>query len=285
MDRLHTCWRPPSPSRPLEEVFLQTISSSYTHQPSTSRSIWCSRTRNSDTIPFMTFSPRRHGYVYLGLFERVLLLLTDWRRNQGSLASIPAAVPGLTERLNTPHSQLEGNSDGTWMGKKLRIGNVYVLLIGLRGSHQIGWKKAEYEEVDEIVRHWRTNIISLPCVFGIVLNVKKTRVLSIREMLEIRISASTTENYLDGRDFTQKTIRHATKCVEKYCELANKKTEQLYTVSTLCLSWKQSDNCPMYVLESSWHACTWHALVDQTLWSVNKLARAITKWTRNGTDG
>ena len=28
---------------------------------------------------------------------------------------------------------------------------------------------------------------------------------------------------------------HAQKCVERKCELANKKTEQLYTVSSLCL--------------------------------------------------
>ena len=28
---------------------------------------------------------------------------------------------------------------------------------------------------------------------------------------------------------------HARKCVERYCELANKKVEQLYRVSSLCL--------------------------------------------------
>ena len=28
---------------------------------------------------------------------------------------------------------------------------------------------------------------------------------------------------------------HAQKCVERYCELASKKTEQLYKVSSLCL--------------------------------------------------
>ena len=28
---------------------------------------------------------------------------------------------------------------------------------------------------------------------------------------------------------------HAQKCVERYCELANKKTEQLYKVSSPCL--------------------------------------------------
>ena len=35
----------------------------------------------------------------------VLLFLTDWRRNQGSPASIPAAVAGLAEWPNSPRSQ------------------------------------------------------------------------------------------------------------------------------------------------------------------------------------
>ena len=33
---------------------------------------------------------------------------------------------------------------------------------------------------------------------------------------------------------------HAPKCVERYCELANKKTEQLYKVSRPCLDDHQS---------------------------------------------
>ena len=37
----------------------------------------------------------------------------------------------------------------------------------------------------------------------------------------------------------------------------------------------------MYVPNSSLKACIWHGLVDLTfLWSVNKLARSVTKWTR-----
>ena len=50
------------------------------------------------------------------------------------------------------------------------------------------------------------------------------------------------KNYPDGNSFTQKTVAwsfdkagHAQKCVEWYCELANKKVEQLYKVSSPCL--------------------------------------------------
>ena len=80
-----------------------------------------------------------------------------------------------------------------------------------------------------------------------------------------------------------------TKCVERYCELANKKTEQLYTVSTPCLddhNFKKeeletvgelSDVCSQVVLK-----CLYLARVGRLdiLWSVNKLARSVTKWTR-----
>ena len=61
-------------------------------------------------------------------------------------------------------------------------------------------------------------------------------------MFESRISASATEKLL-GREKPHAKIvawsydmeGHAKKCVERYCELGNKKTEQLYNVSTPCL--------------------------------------------------
>ena len=82
---------------------------------------------------------------------------------------------------------------------------------------------------------------------------------------------------------------HAKKCVERCCELASKTTEQLYTVSTLCLddhNFKKeeletvgelSDVCSQKVLK-----CLYLARIGRLgiLWSVNKLARAVTKWTR-----
>ena len=77
------------------------------------------------------------------------------------------------------------------------------------------------------------------------MNVHRTKTLSINveKMFEPRISAPATEkNYQSERNLTQKLSRGSvasgdvrTKCVERYCELANKKTKQLYTVSTLCL--------------------------------------------------
>ena len=82
---------------------------------------------------------------------------------------------------------------------------------------------------------------------------------------------------------------HAKKCVEPYCELANKTTQQLHKVSTPCIDdhhFKEeetksvaefSNTCSQIVLK-----CLYLARIGRPdiLWSVNKLARSITKWTK-----
>ena len=82
---------------------------------------------------------------------------------------------------------------------------------------------------------------------------------------------------------------HAKKCVERYCELANKTTQQLYKVSTPCIDdhhikeeetksvGELSNTCSQIVLK-----CLYLARIGRPdiLWSVNKLARSITKSTK-----
>ena len=82
---------------------------------------------------------------------------------------------------------------------------------------------------------------------------------------------------------------HAKNCVERYCELANRTTQQLYKVCTPCIDdhhFKEeelksvgelSKVCSQIVLE-----CLYLARVGRPdiPWSVNKLARSITKWTK-----
>ena len=80
------------------------------------------------------------------------------------------------------------------------------------------------------------------------------------------------------------------KCVERYCELANKATQQLYKVATPCMDDHQfiaEEN------ESVGDLSTFSSQIDlkclylarigriDILWSVNKLARASTKWTKS----
>ena len=82
---------------------------------------------------------------------------------------------------------------------------------------------------------------------------------------------------------------HAKKCLERYCELANKTTQQLHKVATPCIDdhqFKEEEKgsveelckvCSQIVLK-----CLYLARVGRLdiLWSVNKLARAVTKWTK-----
>ena len=82
---------------------------------------------------------------------------------------------------------------------------------------------------------------------------------------------------------------HAKKCVERYCELANRTTQQLYKVSIPYIDdhhFKEeelkslgelSKLCSQIVLK-----CSYLARIGRPdiLWLVNKLARSITKWTK-----
>ena len=82
---------------------------------------------------------------------------------------------------------------------------------------------------------------------------------------------------------------HAKKCVEGYCDPANRTTQQLYKVATPCIDDHQfkeekwefvgdlSTVCSQIVLKWLYFARIGRPDIS---WSVNKLARAITKWTR-----
>ena len=112
-------------------------------------------------------------------------------------------------------------------------------------------------------------------------------------MFESRISAGRTEKLpysenLRTSSWSYDMEGHAKKCVERYCELANKTTQQLYKVSTPCIDdhhFKEEETksvgelsqvCSQIVLK-----CLYLARIGRPdiLWSVNKLARLVTKWT------
>ena len=82
---------------------------------------------------------------------------------------------------------------------------------------------------------------------------------------------------------------HAKKCVERYCELANKTTQQLYKVSTPCIDDHHFKEEEMKSVGELSHVCSQIVLKclylarigrPDILWSVNKVARSITKWTK-----
>ena len=121
-----------------------------------------------------------------------------------------------------------------------------------------------------------------------------------KNMFESRISAGAVEKLPEtkapGKPETS-TISswsydmegHVKTSVERYCEFANRTTQQLHTVATPCMDDHQfkeeevgsvgelSKVCSQIVLK-----CLYLARIGRLdiLWSVNKLADAITKWTR-----
>ena len=123
--------------------------------------------------------------------------------------------------------------------------------------------------------------------------ISKCIVDNYRTMFESRFSAGGLEKLPHTENFRISSWScdmegHAKKCVERYCELANKTTQQLYKISTPCLDdhFKEeelksvgelSQVCSQIVLK-----CLYLARIGRrdTLWSVNKLARSITKWTK-----
>ena len=124
--------------------------------------------------------------------------------------------------------------------------------------------------------------------------VSQNIVDNYRTMFESRISAGGLEKLPFSQNnrissWSYDMVGHAKKCVERYCELANKTTQQLYKVSTPCIDdhhFKEeetksvgelSSTCSQIVLK-----CLYLARIGRPdiLWSVNKLARSITKWTK-----
>ena len=127
-------------------------------------------------------------------------------------------------------------------------------------------------------RHWKTS---------------KDIVDNYRTMFDSRISAGGVEKLpfhqnLRISSWSYDMVGHAKKCVERFCDLANKTTQQLYKISTPFIDdhhFKEEMKsigellqvCSLIVLK-----CLNLARIGRPdiLWSVNKLERSITKWTK-----
>ena len=122
--------------------------------------------------------------------------------------------------------------------------------------------------------------------------ISKENVDNYRTMFESRISAGATEKLpcsenLSFSSWSYDMEGHAKKCVERYCELANKTTQQLCKVSTPCIDDHQfeemksvgelSQVCSQIVLKCLHLARVGRPDIRR---SVNKLARSITKCTK-----
>ena len=81
--------------------------------------------------------------------------------------------------------------------------------------------------------------VHLGCTQG-QCEISKDTVDNYRTMFESRISAGGVQKLAFSRNlrissWSYDMVGHAKKCVERYCELENKTTQQLYKVSTPCI--------------------------------------------------
>ena len=172
-----------------------------------------------------------------------------------------------------------------------------VVLICVCGWYQIGWKEtvthwSDVGSTQQRSRFGRTNIFPWLCILG----------MHSKTMWNKQRYCGQLQNHVRIANFSgwnRKTsiLRessyffmvlwyggHAKKCGERYCELANKTTQQLYKVSTPCIDhhhFKEEELksvgellqvCSQIVLK-----CLHLARIGRPdiLWSVNKLARSI----------
>ena len=188
---------------------------------------WCSVCQYSGKIgrcPSLKKSKIRMSRCLATSFttQMAKIMEENWRSrgtslNEFFLSSISGIVMGKTIRRSVIR---------TWMGKSSKLG-MYVRSMETRvflsdkcGWHQNAWKEAEFgsnvEEIEEKRRNWRTNLISWSRVFGMHSTWMQTDWNSHWTMYKnVRITCFW---YYDMEG-------HAQKCVERYCEVANKEVE------------------------------------------------------------
>ena len=138
--------------------------------------------------------------------------------------------------------------EGFQLGMLIRTPWKRVVLICVCGWHQIGWKETKHWSDVESTQQgsWfgRTNIFPWSCIPGVY---SKTMWDEHRYCWQLKNHAWITNfrgwnwkftilgkssNLFNG---SYDMEGHAKKCVERYCELANRTTQQLYKVSTPCI--------------------------------------------------
>ena len=202
------------------------------------------------------------------------------------------------------------SSIGTRLGKvKLLIGNVYLSTEQEDCSHQCMWTISNWQARQKTWNRlgkfswnmltWENqhHFSTMKIWDSLKEGVKSAMILWwTTEMFESRISAGANEKLpttasgkLDAEIVSSLSYDmegHAKKRVERYCEFANKTTQQLFKVAMPCMDDHQcqeeenesvrelSSVCSQIVLK-----CLYLAPIGRhdILWSVNKFARSITK--------
>ena len=181
-----------------------------------------------------------------------------------------------------------------WMGESTELGmyvpssKTRVISASTCGWHQNGWKEAEHgshvEETDEKIGHWRTHIISWPCLLG--MHSEKMQPgwnnhWTIHKNVWITYFCWNNWKTARERHCTQKLWRGPTTWKDMLrnasCDTVNWQTRKWshctnYRILVWMIinsnrrSWNQLENCQMFARKLSCNPCTWHELVDLTFY-------------------
>ena len=193
----------------------------------------------------------------------------------------------------------------TWLGENSKLGMSLctswkrIFLICVCGWHKIGWKEtkswSDVESTQQRSRFGRTNIFPGSCILGLhsktMWNKRKyygqlqnhVRITNFRGVCrEITIPSNVRIS-----SWSYDMAGHAKKCVERYCELANKTIQQLYKIP--CIDDLPFQRKEMKSVRELSHVCSQVVLKylyltrigkPDILWVVNQLARSILEWTK-----
>ena len=170
----------------------------------------------------------------------------------------------------------------------------YIKLAGIKQNINPMWnvlnKQVELEEATSFLDHVCLGCTQPQC------EISKDIVDKYRIMFESRISAGAPEKlpcsenqHISSCSYDMEG--HGKKCVERYCELANRTTQQLYKETTPCIdlmtiNFKEEELKSVGELSKVRSQivlkCLYLARIGRLaiLWTVNKLARSITKLTK-----
>ena len=174
-------------------------------------------------------------------------------------------------------------------------------------SHRYTWRLSKWlersricsqvEDIDEECSSGRTNITSCPCIFGMYSTWMQTELSNTKKSLNHEFLLEQLKNYVGGKNRTQRRLHGPTtwkdmlkNALSDAVNWQTKRQSSCYIVSSPCLDdhhFKKeelvsvgdlSKVCSQFVLR-----CLYLARIGRPdiQWSVNKLARSVTKWTQS----